>query len=104
RLSVLLERPVTMQTIEIKPYTLELSVRGFRVGEKPGGVDAAETFFTLDHLYVDIDPAASITHRAPVISMITLDAPYIRLARNDAAVFNFSDLHEKFSQPAERSE
>ncbi|MDR4653304.1 MAG: DUF748 domain-containing protein [Nitrosomonas sp.] len=101
RLSVLLERPVTVQAIEIKPYTLELSVRGFRVGEKPGGVDAAETFFTLDHLYVDIDPAASITHRAPVISMITLDAPSIRLARNDAAVFNFSDLHEKFSQPAE---
>ncbi|MCC6922622.1 MAG: DUF748 domain-containing protein [Nitrosomonas sp.] len=101
RLSVLLERPVTVQAIEIKPYTLELSVRGFRIGEKPGGVDAAETFFTLDHLYVDIDPAASIAHRAPVISMITLDAPYIRLARNDAAVFNFSDLHEKFSQPAE---
>jgi len=100
RLSVLLERPVTVQAIEIKPYTLELSVSGFRVGEKPGGMDAAETFFALDRLYVDINPA-SITHRAPVISVITLDAPYIRLARDDVEVFNFSDLLEKFSQPAE---
>lgn len=101
RLSVLLERPVTVQAIEIKPYTLELSVSGFRVGEKPGGVDAAETFFALDRLYVDISPAASITQRAPVISTVTLDAPYIRLARDDAEVFNFSDLLEKFSQPSE---
>jgi len=101
RLSVLLERPVTVQAIEIKPYTLELSVSGFRVGEKPGSVDAAETFFALDHLYVDFNPAASITYRAPVISVITLDAPYIRLARDDAEVFNFSDLLEKFSQPSE---
>lgn len=101
RLSVLLERPVTVQAIEIKPYTFELSVSGFRVGEKPGSVDAAETFVALDGLYVDIDPTASITHRAPVISMITLDAPYIRLARVDAEVFNFSDLLEKFSQPSE---
>jgi Domain of Unknown Function (DUF748) len=101
RLSVLLERPVTVQAIKIKPHTLELSVSGFRVGEKTGSVDEAETFFALDHLYVDISPVASITHRAPVISVVTLDAPYIRLVRNTAEVFNFSDLLEKFSQPSE---
>ena len=30
----LLHRPVTVQSIEIQPYTLELTVRGFRMGEK----------------------------------------------------------------------
>ncbi|MCW5618194.1 MAG: DUF748 domain-containing protein [Nitrosomonas sp.] len=103
RLSALLERPVTVQAIEIKPYTLELSVNGFRVGEKADGTDAPETFFAFDHLYVQISPA-SITQRAPVISAVTLDAPYIRLARDDAHVFNFSDLIDKFAQPSEDEE
>ncbi len=103
RLSALLERPVTVQAIEIKPYTLELSVSGFRVGEKADGLDASETFFAFDHLYVHISPA-SITQRAPVISAVTLDAPYIRLARDDAHAFNFSDLIDKFVQPSEDEE
>lgn len=103
RLSALLERPVTVQAIEIKPYTLELSVNGFRIGEKADGIDAPETFFAFDHLYVQISPA-SITQRAPVISAVTLDAPYIRLARDDAHVFNFSDLIDKFAQPSEDEE
>ncbi len=100
RLSALLERPVTVQAIEVKPYTLELSVSGFRIGEKAGGADASETFFALDHLYVQINPV-SITQRAPVISAVTLDAPYIRLARDDAHAFNFSDLIDRFAQPSE---
>ena len=33
-LSEALHRPVTVQSIEIQPYTLEVTVRGFRVGEK----------------------------------------------------------------------
>lgn len=103
RLSALLERPVTVQAIEIKPYTLELSVNGFRVAEKADGTDAPETFFAFDHLYVQIS-LASITQRAPVISAVILDAPYIRLARDDTHVFNFSDLIDKFAQPSEDEE
>ena len=36
-LSEALHRPVTVQSIDIQPYTLELTVDGFRVGEKKPG-------------------------------------------------------------------
>src|SRR5687768_14469142 len=50
-LSEALKRPVTVQSIEIQPYTLELTVRGFRIGEKETSADAAKAFFSLDELY-----------------------------------------------------
>lgn len=102
-LSEFLERPVTVGTIEIKPYTLELSVTGFRIGERADSVDASETFLAFDRLYVDIS-SESITQRAPVISAILLDTPRIRLVRDDENTFNISDLIEKFSQPSEDEE
>ncbi|MDR4517056.1 MAG: DUF748 domain-containing protein [Nitrosomonas sp.] len=98
-LSELLDRPVSVQAIEVKPYTLELSVSGFRVGEKDDSMDAAETFVSFKKLYIDIS-SESITRLAPVISSITLDTLHIRLAREGENEFNFSDLIEKFSQPS----
>ena len=103
RLSELLERPVSVQAIEVKPYTLELSVSGFRVGERNDSIDAAETFVAFNKLYIDIS-SESITQLALVISKITLDTLHIRLAREGENEFNFSDLIEKFSQPSEDEE
>ncbi|MCB1984276.1 MAG: DUF748 domain-containing protein [Burkholderiales bacterium] len=100
RLSELLDRPVSVQAIEVKPYTLELSVIGFRIGEKNGSIDAAETFVSLDKLHIDIS-SESITRRAPVISTVTLDTLHVRLARESEHQFNISDLIEKFSRPSE---
>ena len=103
RLSELLERPVTVRSIEVKPYTLEFALIGFRVGEKADGKDADETFLSFDRLYIDIS-SESITQRAPVISAIVLDTPYLRFARDDEQTFNFSDLIDKFSQPSEEDD
>lgn len=99
RLSGLLERPVTVQAIEIKPYALELTVKGLDIGEKADSIDAEKTFFSFDRLYVDIS-SESIVQRAPVITAIILDAPYIRLSREAKNAFNITDLIEKFSQPS----
>lgn len=103
RLSELLERPVTVQSIEVKPYTLEFAVTGFRVGERADGQDAGETFLSFDRLYIDIS-SESITQRAPVISAVVLDTPHLRVTRDDEQTFNFSDLIDKFSQPSEDDE
>jgi len=103
RLSELLERPVTVEAIEIKPYTLELSVTGFHIGERTDSVDASETFLAFDRLYVDIS-SESITQRAPVISTIILDTLRFRLVRDEENSLNISDLIEKFSQPSEDEE
>lgn len=104
RLSELLQRPVTVQSIEIKPYTLELTVSGFQIGEKAGNIDAAKTFASFDSLYVDIS-AESIIQRAPVITTLLLDGPRFHLSRESEDTFNISDLIEKFlQQPEDKDE
>ena len=60
-LSEALRRPVTVQAIEIQPFTLELTVRGFRIGEKPDSVDAGSTLFSVDELYANLSSASIVT-------------------------------------------
>lgn len=101
KLSEMLDRPVTVQSIEVKPYTLELAINGFHVGEKTS--DPGEVFLSFDRLYVDIS-INSVVHRAPVFSAITLTEPTVRLVRETEEQFNISDLIEKFSQDDEEVE
>ncbi|HNJ36593.1 MAG TPA: DUF748 domain-containing protein [Nitrosomonas sp.] len=98
-LSETLARPVTVQSIDIKPFTLEVAVRGFRIGEK-STVSDQTTFFSFDQLYVDLS-AESLIHLAPVVTTISLVAPKIYVTREDKNQFNFSDLIEKFGQTPE---
>lgn len=102
-LSNTLHRPVTIQSIDIHLYSLELTVHGFRVGEKASRVDADETFFSFEKLYVDLS-IESVTHRAPVISAITLQTPAVRLVREGENQFNITDLVTEFSQPSDDDE
>ncbi len=99
-LSETLARPVTVQSIDIKPFTLEIAVRGFQIGEKSTTSDQA-TFFSFDQLYVDLS-AESLIHLAPVVTTISLTAPKIYITREDKNQFNFSDLIEKFGQTPEK--
>lgn len=100
-LSDTLQRPVTVALVEFKPHTLQLTVHGFRVGEKTGSPEKPEeTLLSFDRLFIDLS-SESITQRAPVISAITLAAPSIRLVRESRDQFNISDLVTKFTQPAE---
>ncbi len=101
KLSETLDRPVTVQSIEIKPYSLELAVNGFRIGEKTPETD--ETFLSFDRFYVDLS-INSVVHRAPVVSAITLTKPTIRLVRQTEEQFNITDLIEKFSKEDEEDE
>lgn len=94
-LSEALHRPVTVQSIDIQPYTLELTVRGFHVGEKETSIDAAKALFSLDELYVNLS-IASIARGAPVISSVSLKAPAFRLVRESDQRFNITDLIEDF--------
>ncbi|MCH9664846.1 MAG: DUF748 domain-containing protein, partial [Gammaproteobacteria bacterium] len=101
KLSETLDRPVTVQSIEVKPYSLELAVNGFRVGEKTS--EANEVFLSFDRLYVDIS-INSVVHLAPVVSAITLTEPTVRLVRETEEQFNISDLIEKFSKEDEEED
>jgi uncharacterized protein involved in outer membrane biogenesis len=93
-----------VQSIDIQPYTLELTVRGFRIGEKERSIDAAEALFSLEELYVNLS-SASVARRAPVISSLSLKAPVVRLVREAENHFNITDLVEDFmKRPVEPEE
>jgi hypothetical protein len=92
-LSEALHRPVTVQSIDIQPYTLELTVRGFRVGEKETDIDAGKALFSVDELYTNLS-IASIARRAPIISSVSIKAPVLRLVREGENRFNITDLIE----------
>lgn len=94
-LSEIMHRPVTVQSIHVQPFTLEITMRGFRVGEKIEGTDAGNALFSIDELYANLS-IASIVRRAPVISSISLKAPALRLVREGDNRFNISDLVEEF--------
>lgn len=92
-LSETVQRPVTVQSIDIQPYTLELTVRGFRVGEKEASVDAGKALLSIDELYTNLS-IASIARRAPVISSLSVKGPAVRIVREGEQRFNITDLIE----------
>ncbi len=100
RLSEVLQRPVTMTSIEIKPRTLELIVLGFRVDEKIASDKKGATLFSFSKLCVDLS-IESLKQRAPVLTAITLIDPQLRLVRESKEQLNISDLLEKLGQPAD---
>lgn len=94
-LSEAVQRPVTVQSIDIQPYTLELTVHGFRVGEKATSADANQALLSIDELYTNLS-VASITRRAPVISSLSVKGPMVRLVRESEQRFNITDLIDDF--------
>ncbi|MDT8363818.1 MAG: DUF748 domain-containing protein [Nitrosomonas sp.] len=89
-----LNRPVSIQAIEFKPYTLELLIHGFRIGEKSV---VADTLFSFERLYIDLS-TESIVRLAPVVTVVTLTGPRFHLRREKSGLLNISDLFEKFGQ------
>ena len=99
-LSEIVHRPVSVQSIDIQPYTLELIIRGFKVGEKEASKDSDKAVFSVGELYANLS-SASITHRAPIVSSIKIKKPMLRLVREDENRFNITDLIEEFKKQPE---
>ena len=100
RLSEILQRPVTVAAIELKPRTLELNIQGFRIGEKANSAEANAALFSFNTLHIGLS-LESLKQRAAVVSSITLTEPQLRLVRKSKDQLNISDLLERFNQPTE---
>ncbi len=97
RLSKILQRPVSVASLEFKPHTLELIVHGFHIGDKVDTRGQSKTLFSFNRLHIDAS-IESLKQRAPVITAITLTDPKLRLVRETENELNVSDLLEQFSQ------
>jgi uncharacterized protein involved in outer membrane biogenesis len=102
KLGKALQRPVSIQAVRFNPYTLSLSVEGFKVMEKSD----SKTFLSFHNLFVNVQ-LSSLSRLGLVIKEITLDKPSIHITRISDHIFNFSDLLEKsgnggVSKPSEK--
>jgi len=95
QLSKQLERPVTIGSIALNPYTLRLEADRVRIGERGGNGD----FFDVSRAVVQAS-WSSIFRAAPIVDELRLDSPRATIVRLDAQHFNFSDLVDKFSTPS----
>lgn len=89
-LSERLHRPVSVQKVEISPYTLEATIHGFRIGEREGD----GTLLKFESLYVNVS-STSLFRAAPVISAVTLKSPEIQIVRDTAGRLSIADLIEE---------
>lgn len=100
RLSEILQRHVSVASIEIKPHTLELIVHNFQIDDKTNTQEKPGVLLSFKKLHLDLS-IESLTRLAPVITAISLVEPKFRLVRESEKQFNISDLLEKFSQPSD---
>lgn len=80
-------RVVVIDDLAINPYTLGVTVKGFRILES----DGRTTFASFDRLDVD-GSITSIYHLAPVADAVTLSGLKITLVRDSDTHYNVSDI------------
>ena len=89
-------RNVRIEKVSLNPLTLTVTVQGFAVEEKGGG-----PFLSVGALRVSISPA-SLYRRALVISAVSIESPSLRVVRETADRFNFSDIAERQKKEEEK--
>jgi len=90
KLSENLHREVTITQIKVNPYTLSLTIRGFKVKDRKG----SETFVSFDELFVNLQ-TLSVFKLALIFKEIRLTNPLVRISRHQDQFYNFSDLIKK---------
>ncbi len=96
KLSVALNRDVTIQKISLNPLSLGLKIQGVVISEK----GSKNRFLSLDRFETGVGLA--ILKGNIALRRIYLKNPYVNIVRNEDGTFNFSDLLEK-KHPRKRS-
>ena len=99
KLSIALQRPVSLQRVSINPYALSLTLEGLKIGERvkdsdnaaPGVKSEAKPFVAFDRLYLNLE-STSLFRGGFVLGEIQLINPRISLIRYAEQRYNFSDL------------
>jgi len=89
-----LGRTVSVERVDIKPWSLELELRGLRLADAQGQGDQ----FTLERLYLDLD-ARSLLRLAPVLDALEFDRPHLRLRHLGGGRYAIDDLIARLLKP-----
>lgn len=87
KLPQVVKRNVSVEKVRLNPFTLALSVEGFKILQK----DNSEEFLSFDKLLINFQ-AVSLFKRALILKSVTVSNPRINFSRIDESTFSFSDL------------
>lgn len=90
-LSEKLHRQVTIEQIQINPYAMTATVRGFLMKERQSN----NTAISFDELYLNLQ-LSSLFRWGLVVRELRLVKPYISLIRNEDRSYNYQDLIKEF--------
>jgi len=76
-----LKRPVSIERIEVSPYTLSATIRGFKAGD----------VLAVGSLHVNLS-SASLFRLLPVVEEVRVESPRLHLVRVSEKQLNISDL------------
>ena len=93
RLGEQLGRVVVIDAVSVNPYTLAVTLKGFRILE----ADARTAFVSFDTLDV-AGSAASFYRFAPVVDEVTLAGLKVNLVRDGESHFNLTDILERLAK------
>lgn len=89
-----LGRVVTVDRVNLRPWSLELEVIGLKVADAAGTADQ----FSLARLYVDAE-LQSLLRLAPVVDALTLEQPRLHLRHLGQGRYDVDDVLQRLNQP-----
>lgn len=91
RASAALGRTVTLESVQVRPWSLEVDLVGLRVA---GAAADAPALLTLDRLHVDAE-LQSLLRLAPVIDALRIERPVIHLSHLADGRYSVDDIIER---------
>jgi hypothetical protein len=86
-----LGRSITLEAVEFKPWTLELTLSGLRIAS----ADGKSTQLTVARVYVDAS-IQSLWRMAPVLDAVTVEQPHVSVTHLGSGHYDFDDLLQRF--------
>lgn len=90
-----LHRPLSIQQVDVNPFTLGVRLQGVRLLEPDGNAE----FASIERAHLNLS-IASLFRMAPVVQQVKLTNPHVRLIRIAGNRYNIDDLVEMALQPA----
>lgn len=92
--SAALGRTVTLERVEVRPWSLRFTIEGLQVASAAG--DAPQ--FSLGRLFVDLE-LQSLLRLAPVVDALRLEAPRLNLRHLGSGRLDIDDIVQRLTPP-----
>lgn len=92
-----LGRAVTLEAVQVTPWSMEVSLRGLRISGAPGAAGAAPSL-EVGRIVVNAE-LESVLRLAPVVNELRIESPHLRLTHLGGGRYDVDDLLARLQGP-----